>query len=211
MGCAGLVRAVDVMYSFMARRKRQQKDDPQTTMILIALAALGYAFFTNNWVMLLVLLVIAGAVLAFQMGQAQQRRERTLALQDLQALTPRELELHVARVVAALPGWKAEATRGSADQGADVIATAPGGARVAVQVKHYRNNVGNKAVQEIVASKAFYRCAHAVVVTSGPGYTRAAHELARANAVRLWTADDLFQLQALAQQGKVPPNSLLPS
>lgn len=114
-------------------------------------------------------------------------------------------------MVAALPGWKAEATRGSADQGVDVIATAPGGTGVAVQVKHYRSNVGNKAMQEIVASKAFYRCIHAVVITSGPGYTRAAYELARANAVRLWTADDLFQLQALAQQGKAPPRDLLPA
>lgn len=139
------------------------------------------------------------------------RRARALALRDLQTLTPRELELHVAQVLGALPGWKAEATRGSGDQGADVIATTPTGARVAVQVKHYRNNVGNKAVQEIVASKALYGCTHAVVFTSGPGYTKAAHELARANSVPLWSPDDLFRLQDLAAQGRTPPITLLPA
>ena len=66
-------------------------------------------------------------------------------------------------------------------------------------------------MQEIVASKAFYRAEHAVVVTSGPGYTRSALELARANNVRLWQASDLFALQALAEQGRLPDRTLLPN
>ena len=110
----------------------------------------------------------------------------------------------------ALPGWKAEATRSSSDQDADVIATSPSGVKIAVQVKHYRSPVGNKAVQEIVASKAFYRAEHAVVVTSGPGYTRSALELARANNFRLWQASDLFALQVLAEQQQKPDPRILP-
>ena len=111
----------------------------------------------------------------------------------------------MAAVIAALPGWKAYATQGSGDQGADVIATSPKGTVLAVQVKHYRKNVGNKAVQEIVASKAIYRAQEAAVFTSGPGYTASARELAKANAVRLWTANDLLTMQAQAQMSRVLP------
>ncbi|WP_255578462.1 restriction endonuclease [Deinococcus sp. KSM4-11] len=126
-------------------------------------------------------------------------------------LSPREFELHVARVLGALPGWSAQATRSAGDQGADVIAQGPDGVKLAVQVKHHRQAVGNKAVQEIVASKAFYQCTHAVVVTSGPGYTRAAQELAKANGVPLWDAKMLFLLQECAlQQRPVPQKLLLP-
>lgn len=157
------------------------------------------------------LLFLAGLIgLPFSWMAFQKRKSRTLALRDLQLLTPRELELHVARVLDALPGWSAHATRGSSDQGADVIATTPNGKKVAVQVKHYRNNVGNKAVQEIVASKAIYQCEHAVVFTSGPGYTKAAIELAKANRVPLWVPADLFRIQEVAEQKGSMPRELLP-
>nr|WP_255639152.1 restriction endonuclease [Deinococcus betulae] len=157
-------------------------------------------------------LIFLGALigLPFSLYAHKRRRARTLALSDLRALTHRELELHVAQVIDALPGWSARANRGTSDQGADVIATAPGGVKVAVQVKHYTNKLGNKAVQEVVASKAIYGCAHAVVFTSGPGYTKAAVELAGANKVPLWTAPDLFRLQEAARIGKGMPRDLLP-
>lgn len=131
-------------------------------------------------------------IIAIKVQQQRDRRQHTLGLAELHALSPRELELHVAQVIATLPGWTATVNWGSADQGADVIANGPKGRKVAVQVKHYANsNVGNKAVQEIVAFKSTYRCGYAVVVTSGPGYTRAAQELAKA--------------------GQVPPHTLLPT
>lgn len=125
-------------------------------------------------------------------------------------LSPREFELHVAELISALPGWQAQATRGRADQGADVLASGPGGVRVAVQVKRYRGAVGNAAVQAIVASKALYDCTHAVVVTSGTGYTRAARELAQANGVALWQEGELARLRRCAEQRAVPPPELLP-
>lgn len=195
----------------MARRRRRKNDDPRLLFVAALATGLVYAAASGLWQIFVLLAVIAAAALAVAVLAARGRRTRALALRDLQSLTPRELELHVARVLGALPGWRAEATRGSADQGADVIATGPGGVKVAVQVKKYSHPVGNKAVQEIVASKAFYRCAHAVVVTSGPGYTKAARELARANSVPLWGPDDLFRLQELAAQGKAPPHDLLPA
>lgn len=130
---------------------------------------------------------------------------------DLTDLTPREFELYVAGLIGGQPGWVAEVTGGRADQGADVLATGPGGERLAVQVKHYRSRVGNAAVQAIVASKALYGCDQALVVTSGPGYTRAAQELARVNGVRLWTGADLLAFAAAGRSGKAPPPGLWPA
>lgn len=124
-------------------------------------------------------------------------------------LTPRELEVQVAQMLSRLPGWDAQPTRGRADQGADVLAQGPGGVRVAVQVKRYRSSVGNAAVQAIVASKALYGCQYALVVTSGPGYTRAARELAQANSVTLWNRADLDVLAECAERGVSLPAGML--
>lgn len=195
----------------MARRRRKQQEDPTQVFGFALFVGVMYAGVSGNWGLLTLLIFIVAGVLAVFVLRVRGRKARARALRDLQTLSPREPELHVAQVIAALPGWRAEATRGSSDQGADVIAAGPGGVRVAVQVKHYRGNVGNGAVQEIVASKAFYRCAHAVVVTSGPGYTRPAQALAKANGVPLWGPDELFQLQVLASREERPPRELLPS
>ena len=167
------------------------------------------ALWTGNPQVFLVLLFVLIAYLASR--QESQRRERVLSLRDLASLSPRDLEVHVGDVIKELPGWKTEVTRSSSDQGADVIAISPGGVRVAIQVKKYADRVGNEAVQQVVASMAYYRCTHSVVFTSGPGYTRQAQELAAPNGTALWTSAQLFELQDLASARQVPPPELLPA
>ncbi|MFB9992028.1 restriction endonuclease [Deinococcus oregonensis] len=197
----------------MARRRRKQEElSPTAVLFLFLLGLIVFGWYSSAPLLVGAGVIGLGGAVWHQVNSAKRRRARTLALQDLQSLSHRQFELHVAAVIAALPGWQAEATRGSSDQGADVIAISPQRVRVAVQVKHYpTNNVGNKAVQEIVASKAIYRCSEAVVVTSGPGYTRAAVELARANGVKLWGPDDLFRLQTQASAKQAAPRELLPA
>jgi HJR/Mrr/RecB family endonuclease len=177
---------------------------------LLAGGFLAWFFKVPVWVIVTVGVLLAASLITWYVWRSRANRARMLRLNDLHALSHRDLEFHVAAVIDALPGWRAEATQGSNDQGADVIASGPRGVRVVVQVKHYSSGVGNKAVQEIVASKAFYKASEAVVFTSGPGYTRQAQELARANGVRLWGADELFQLQKLAQRRQKPNPALLP-
>ncbi|OLV16247.1 hypothetical protein BOO71_0012439 [Deinococcus marmoris] len=197
----------------MARRKRKQKtESPLPLFIAVSIFGSIAAATNGYWLPLIAVIAVGMIFMSVKVQQQRNRREKVLALADLHALNPRGLELHVAQVIGALPGWTASANRGSSHQGADVIASGPKGRKVAVQVKHYPNsNVGNKAVQEIVASKAIYKCAYAVVVTSGPGFTKAAKELAQANRVVLWHSDDLLWLQELAKAGQVPPQSLLPT
>lgn len=74
-------------------------------------------------------------------------------------------------------------TKGSGDFGVDVIAH-KGGHKYAVQCKYYSNPVGLSAIQEAVAGMAYYKCDRAMVVTNST-FTKAAHDLARANNVLL--------------------------
>ena len=80
-------------------------------------------------------------------------------------------------------GWDARTVGGSGDQGADVIATANGRTLV-VQCKRWSKPIGNKAVQEATAARAFYRADMAAVVGTAP-FTASAHDLADATDVLL--------------------------
>ena len=86
-------------------------------------------------------------------------------------------------------GYCVEITKITGDQGADLILS-KSGVRTAVQAKFYSTPVGNKAIQEVVASMKIYNASEAMVVTNNY-YTSAAKELAKANGVTLWDKDNL--------------------
>jgi len=79
------------------------------------------------------------------------------------------------------------------DQGADLIMERDN-QRTVVQAKCYKNqNVGNGAVQEIVAAKKYYQADRALVVTNS-FFTSSAIELAEINNVELWDGAILGQI-----------------
>lgn len=82
-----------------------------------------------------------------------------------------------------------EVTKGSGDQGVDVLAERDG-IKYAIQCKHYSQPVGNKAVQEIFAGKQFYHC-HIGIVMTNNYFTQSAKELAKENGIILWDKDYL--------------------
>lgn len=83
-------------------------------------------------------------------------------------------------------------TPNTQDQGADLIIERDN-QRTVVQAKCYKNkNVGNSAVQEIVAAKKYYRAEKALVVTNS-SFTSSAIELADMNNVELWDGAKLRQ------------------
>ncbi|WP_084685097.1 restriction endonuclease [Methanosarcina soligelidi] len=86
-------------------------------------------------------------------------------------------------------GYLVEQTPKSGDQGADLIIT-KFGERTAVQTKNYRENVSNKAVQEVVASQAFHKCTSCSVVTNSY-FTKSAMELGNANGIKLVDREEL--------------------
>lgn len=92
-------------------------------------------------------------------------------------------------------GYGVEGTPITGDQGADIILVKKSGLfkkskKIAVQVKRYSGNVSNKAVQEVVAAKAFYQCTDGLVVTNSY-FTASAIELAKVNGIELIDRDKL--------------------
>ena len=89
-------------------------------------------------------------------------------------------------------GWDARTTKGSGDQGVDVIAETEG-LKFVLQCKMYSNPVGNKAVQEIYAGKQHEMANFAAVVTNST-YTKSAKELASTCGVLLLHVNDLSDI-----------------
>lgn len=77
-----------------------------------------------------------------------------------------------------------EVTKGSGDQGIDIIAYKEG-IKYGIQCKCYSSDIGNKAVQEAFAGKTFYSC-HVAAVLTNRYFTKSAKELAEKNGVLLW-------------------------
>lgn len=111
-----------------------------------------------------------------------------------------EFEQYVALVLADNGFKKVQVTKGSGDQGADVLAER-NGISYAIQCKNYEGSVGNFAVQEAYAAAQFYRCDKAAVICPGE-FTRGAKELAEATGVTLW--DGAWLSRAMRRSGRRP-------
>ncbi|WP_272915398.1 restriction endonuclease [Aristophania vespae] len=110
------------------------------------------------------------------------------ALQVTTKMDPLEYERLCAELLKQ-NGWKAHVTPVGSDQGTDVIATR-NGVMMVVQCKLYSRPVGNRAVQEIIAARAYHHAQLAAVVTNSR-YTRHAHQLAASTGVHLLHHRDL--------------------
>lgn len=94
-----------------------------------------------------------------------------------------EFEEYVANLYKKMGYTIEEVTKKSGDQGADVIAFKDN-IKYVIQVKFYNNPVGNKAVQEVVASIGMYKADKGIVVTNST-FTSSAIELSQANNIEL--------------------------
>ena len=131
-----------------------------------------------------------GVLLIANVGQWMYFRyylERA-GLDEVDEMTGWEFEHWLARFFDRL-GFDVETTPYTGDYGADLILTWCG-IRTAVQAKRTSRSVGVRAVQEVVAARAFYDCERAMVVTNGH-FTAEAVNLARSNHVRMRSRDDL--------------------
>ena len=115
-------------------------------------------------------------------------------------LTGGEFEQYVALVLADNGFKHVQVTKGSGDQGADVLAER-NGISYAIQCKNYEGSVGNYAVQEAYAAAQFYRCDRAAVICPWE-FTRGAKELAEATGVTLW--DGAWLSRAMRRSGRRP-------
>lgn len=90
-------------------------------------------------------------------------------------------------------------TKGSGDQGVDVLASKDG-IRYAIQCKNYASALSNTPIQEVHAGKAFYNC-HVGVVMTNSTFTPKAKELANATGVLTWDRTELQKMMDYANIG----------
>lgn len=91
-----------------------------------------------------------------------------------------------------------EVTRGSGDQGVDILAQREG-VSYAIQCKNYTSKIPNKAVQEAYAGARFYGCDVAVVLTNS-FFSPSALELGDEIGVELWDREELKKLVRMARR-----------
>ncbi len=102
---------------------------------------------------------------------------------------PYEFEHYVARILKR-NGRDSRTSKGSGDQGADIIAE-KGKIKLVVQCKKYKKSVGNKAVQEVHAAKTHFNADIGIVVNSSGKFTKSAKELASSSGILLMHPNDL--------------------
>lgn len=111
-------------------------------------------------------------------------------------LTGPEFEAYFALVLADNGFKNVQVTKGSGDQGVDILAER-NGKSYAIQCKNYDGAVGNFAVQEAFAGAEYYGCELAAVVCPGT-FTRAAKELAAQTGVILWDGERLSHMMRVS-------------
>ncbi|MCD8203135.1 MAG: restriction endonuclease, partial [Prevotella sp.] len=148
----------------------------------------GYNLLVFVLVVVLILCVVFGII------KKQRHKKKTLhlSMNQIDALTGIQFE-NLLEVYFKKLGYKVKTTKVTSDYGADLILTRNGKTTV-VQAKRYKNKVGLKAIQEVVASKAVYNAESAIVVTNNY-FTSSAWELAKANHVYLIDRNKLIKIQ----------------
>lgn len=119
----------------------------------------------------------------------QLPNEKTI---DFDSMTGLEFEGFCAEILEKNGYDNVSVTRGSGDQGVDIIAYRDG-VKYGFQCKCYTADIGNKAVQEIYAGKTYYQC-HVGIVLTNRQFTPAAIDLAKKNGIILWDRSKLLEL-----------------
>jgi Restriction endonuclease len=122
---------------------------------------------------------------------------------EVSQLTPTGFEAYVADRFQSIPGWSAQVTPRSRDQGADVLLTAPDAQRYLIQCKLVTTSVGSPEAQRTGGAASFYQVPlqNAVLLSALPNgsretaFTAEARRYADTTGLRLWT---LASLQVVA-------------
>lgn len=176
----------------LTKKERKEREELQKEGLWLISVVLLLTFAYSNtlgFVLLAALLIVAAYKIKMYFKEKWSFRQITL--QEIDNMDGYEFEDYLKKLYTDL-GYKVTHTSLSADQGADLILSKDG-EKSAVQVKRYSDKVPNKAVQEVVASKCFYNCSKAIVVTNS-FFTDPAIKLANANNVELIDRNGLKHL-----------------
>lgn len=161
---------------------------------LIALAILTQFYKENQVFWLLWFLIFVDfIILVFTFIKKLKKKKENIIppLDETFEYNGKEFEEYVAKVLSK-NGYKILSLKKSCDQGIDIIARRFF-LKVGIQVKCYNHTVGNRAVQEAVAGKKFYKLYKVMVITNSI-FTKAAYDLAKKNKVKLIDRKELAKM-----------------
>jgi restriction system protein len=156
------------------------------------------------WFVWLILgLVLIGRAVSSLLKQQKLARS---GIADIDKMDGKTFEKYL-KVFFGKLGYKVERTRSIGDYGADLVAT-NNGVKTAIQAKRYKRRVGTEAVQEAVASRGYYNCDKAMVVTNSC-FTNQAKTLAWRKKVELWDRSilvkNLLEIKNSEEASKLRP------
>ena len=114
---------------------------------------------------------------------------------DFEGMDGQDFEVWCARLLADNGFESIRLTKGSGDQGVDILARKDD-VKFAFQCKLYSTPLGNKPVQEIYTGKTIYSC-HVGVVMTNSTFTSGAKEAAEKTGVILW---DIYKLEEMVHR-----------
>lgn len=139
---------------------------------------------------------------------SQSTSRKTFNMKDIDRMDGHDFEYVCADILRAKGFQNVTVTRGSGDQGVDVIAE-QSGIKYAVQCKRFSGSVGNKAVQEVHFGKTYYHC-HVAIVMTNNYFTKSAKDAASESNTILWDRDDLMPYFEEYIKSKNPEQEVLP-
>lgn len=116
---------------------------------------------------------------------------KNLNLNSIDKMTGFEFEEFIGYLFKKI-GYEVIVTKKSNDQGIDIIVK-DDFTKIGIQAKCYSGSVGNKAIQEAVAGKSYYKCDKVIVITNS-SFTQSAIELAKCNNVGLISRKELSEM-----------------
>lgn len=181
----------------MARRKKSLIDTPEASKLLFLLIG-GIAFFiytkTGSWpIAFAIIFAVIGLwfVWIYKLSQKKKHKLKMSGISTIDTMDGFQFEKHL-QLLFEEHGYKARVTKSHGDYGADLVISKEGEVTV-VQAKRYTDNVGIKAIQEIIGAVNYYKAIKAMVVTNSY-FTQAASELALSSNVELIDRPKLIEL-----------------
>lgn len=184
------------------KKRRTKKRFYKALKIPVTIAVMYVLhLYKDRWILyaknagIIVLLTAAGLFLFFSIKrishQTKRRKEYFMFLssdiRNVDKLTGFEFERYL-RAHFKNKGYRVFLTPEQHDYGVDLVIQ-KGTDRIAVQAKRYNHEQGYKvtykAVQEVAAGKAYYKCNKGIVITNS-FFTKSARKLAECNNIDLW-------------------------
>ncbi|EMR04972.1 EcoKMrr [Bhargavaea cecembensis DSE10] len=167
----------------MTRKKNDQLTSGLTGLLF---AAGGLTYINTQSIEAAAFIFFGGAIglilILFALGLMKERKLNASGIRQVDEMNGKEFEQFL-KLRYEARGYQVRRTPYQNDFGADLVMQRDG-RRIVVQAKRWKQNVGIKAVQEVVAARSHYKAQDAWVVTNSQ-FTKAAKELASSNGVRL--------------------------